>query len=213
MMNFPRSLEHPSSLLAAIAVGSFALVYASSSHAEEVSRDGPSLGAIVGVGWFAQAGHAPPLCCGERDEWSVVGPKFGVRGGRGFGEHFAAALEVRFGVAAGSTSQYGGDRDNVVRTLDGVLSAEARIPVSIAAIKIGVGGVVGHAWGEFSPPETSASSGVYGLQLRLGVELNVTPTLAIGLEGSATQYVIVHRDFMLAPTLTWYPGWGARRDP
>ena len=181
-----------------------------SAQAAEPLPGGPSLGALVGASLFVQEGHAPPLCCNERDHWSVIGPKVGIRGGWGFGEYFELTVDLRFGMAYGSSNQYGEERDNQVRTFDMIGGGNLRLPVGIVSITLGGGAGASHISGEFStvPGESSSTSlGVaVALQGRLGVEVRVLPTFSLGIEASAMKHLIVTHDFTTGLTATYRPG-------
>lgn len=72
-----------------------ALVLApAAARAEEPARAGLSLAALAAVDSFAQGGGAPPLCCGERDQWTARGPAFALRAGYGLTSWLEPALEL-----------------------------------------------------------------------------------------------------------------------
>ena len=64
----------------------------------------PQIGIALGGGAAVQDGSAPPLCCGERDEWTGLFGAVDLRGGVAFG-WFAALAELGLtGVYAPETS-------------------------------------------------------------------------------------------------------------
>ncbi len=79
--------------------------------AAQPTRQGISLGAVGGYELFHQGGGAPPLCCGERDEWSAGGPSFALRGGYGLTEWLHPAVELGLARRTGTTSDNGRELD------------------------------------------------------------------------------------------------------
>lgn len=189
------------------AIGALVLLFPLSTRAE-LSRIGPSLGAVVGLGTFAQEGHAPPLCCGERDTWRVLGPKVGVRASFGFIEYLGLSLDLRYGLGFGSSNDHGTERENEIRTLDAILAVEGWLPLAPVALKLGLGVGASHVSGEFTRPgeiPSEPSEALLGWYGRVGVELPVLPTLALGIESSFTKHVIVNNELTLGLSVIWYP--------
>ncbi len=56
-------MRHPHRILCVVAPA------LASAAAREARAEGAFVAARLGGGMLAQEGHAPPLCCGERDSW------------------------------------------------------------------------------------------------------------------------------------------------
>lgn len=137
------------------------------------------LGAGVGLGSFTQGSQAPPLCCGERDDWSSYGPELRLQ----FGYLVLDWLEPGLDVGVG---RYRGTR----RELDVALTkleVAPRIafrfgdPLTVAPR---VGWHVAHIAADFDEPtfSTSESALFMGPGLGLSAGYRLVPELAVGAD-------------------------------
>lgn len=147
---------------------------------EEDDRAGFVVGAKAGASLLRQHGGAPPICCGERDEWIGIGPQVGVRAGWGFGEHLRLSSDLAYGfLTANDTYEH---TDLTLHTVDFQIAAEAIAPFGLR------GGVVGGT-GLLLASATSAGGLAQDprqarLQtlLRLGYERFIAPGFLLALE-------------------------------
>ncbi len=112
------------------------------------------VGADAGLGVLSQEGHAPPLCCGERDRWSAFGGRVGGRLGYQTGGWFFARLDA--GVAA-YRGTAGDDYELSVVSPDVALLLGARVQREKLAVEVAAGA----GWRRFSGSATSDGPGTF----------------------------------------------------
>jgi hypothetical protein len=94
-----------------------AAAFVSSSARAESPEPRVVLEAGAGVASFQQASGSSPLCCAERDDWSVLGPEAHAGIGYRVKPWFLPSLNVGFGYLQGKGSTSDRDLDITLRTL------------------------------------------------------------------------------------------------
>lgn len=169
-------------------------------------RSGPSLYLRAGLGWLHQQGHAPPVCCGERDSWVALGPTAGLGVAWQFGRWFRIAADGRY---AFLRTDEAGLMENATVTLHHVqvnLVPELVVPLAARfALRVGIGAgwdaLVG-AGGE-GPEAEDVDESWFNVLARIGLEVAVDRSLDLGVDLQAGLIPITLDYGATTATATW----------
>jgi len=173
-------------------------------HADELeAARGPlTIEAGLDLGTFVQEGHAPPLCCGERDSWTAVGT--GVRATIGYDlwRHLRISASARYAFQAHFADGAGADRIHVTEAIVGVDAMTARY--NGVVFGAGVLGAYGRVQGTFPRESREATDPLRGLGLRMRFDIfPIAGTAGLAVEGAFVKYAIVQHALTLGASLYW----------
>lgn len=193
-------------------LGLLALVVASNTafaQAPAPPAGTPIIGARLGLAMLGQEGHAPGLCCGERDSWRTVGPAAALRGGYLIGSRFLLGAEASYSYHHRETAT------DEIRVHAPALSADASFVVHAGTPRIvaGVGGGLLRFSGDTS--EMSAGGPPFlgtidewhpELHARFAFEVPIGSGLAAGAELTLTKVMIAQHFVSATATVSYWPG-------
>ena len=160
-----------------------AVLFQSPARAQNHALEGWQVGAAAGLSQFRQEDGSPPFCCGERDEWSVIGPRFQLMGG--WLPHKNFRLALRLDGFYGSSKD--GDEERSVTTFAALVGADFRLPLEPAVLHIGLEVGPRRMSGEFrdgvsalESQEAAETDGIVGVHA--GADFFVSHHLSLGLD-------------------------------
>ncbi len=177
------------------------LLLLSPAQAEPYGHEGFFIGASGTLGFFSQEDHAPPICCGERDEWTALGAGATVQ--LGLQSEGWARTTVDVGYARLSARS----QEEVDLALDRVglglyLEAVARPDYASTLFRAGAGLVAETVSGDADG--ASVSETVIGAALRLGATRAVAENFDLGGDLTLAKHFANH-SVGFAFTATWFP--------
>ena len=163
------------------------------------------VGADAGLSILNQEGHAPPICCGERDSWSAPGGRVGGRLGYRLTGWLFARLDA--GVALHHVNPSGDLQLRLVSPdlafMVGAQAGSERLKVDFA-----VGG--GRRWFSGSVTSNQLSSenrdidvSAYDVRLSLGVHRILDGGHRLGADLTLAKVMIAENVVMLSLVYTW----------
>ena len=172
-----------------VAVGFGLAVPASAAAApawrqSEYPHDTPYASLRLGGSTLTQLGDSPPLCCGERDHWTLLGPAAGLRAGYLFGSRLEISAEV-------SGARLSGESTNNSTALDvSTVGAVGEVGVIVLRgspkVTLGLGAglyrYLATAAADASYEAEEASRDVAALRARVAAEFSVAPEWMLGFE-------------------------------
>lgn len=159
-----------------------AIASASEAEAEAPRRSMSSFGAKLGANLFRQPGGSPPICCGERDGWSALGPQIAITFGWNIGEHLRISTEAAYAFLVAEDT--GRHEDLTMHAIDGTLAMEGVVSWGFRG---GFVAVFGHARGSAMAGAFENDFSQVRLQAlaRVGYEAQLAGRFALGPELSA----------------------------
>jgi hypothetical protein len=171
-----------------LASGAFALGTGFSTPSFAEPNDPPAAGLVfavkAGTQLIHQSGGAPPLCCGERDEWTAFGPSVAGQIGWNFGEHFRMSAEPHYAfLVAGDTFKH---RDLALHALHLQVAAEG---ISSSGLRGGAVAGFGGLFGSITDPSSRTTTSRLPrerlpVMLRVGWDSSVLTGFSLGVEAA-----------------------------
>ena len=195
-----------------VACSGLALLIAPSiSRAANAEQPAFSLAGGVGPHLFVQEGHAPPLCCGERDRWTAAGGQLRVEVTALLGRHLRLFLGGGYAHDLHAAERHGADR---LRVFD------ARLGLDLIAVRhdnvtagFGLFGALGRVDGTFPryvaeyAERARVGAGLMGAGLRARVDIfplfGETTGLAVDVGGA--KYMIAQNAWNATVMFVWTP--------
>ncbi len=171
-------------------------------------RSGFSLSLGAGYRSFVQEGHAPPICCGERDEWTAHGAQLGLRPGWFIGQHLELYAELLGSFVRADAEGMGHRIWLTSATVGAGFLVSDGVPLYV---HVGMGfaraaGDFGHEVALREVEKEQIGAWLLGTQLGLSYELVrfEQSKLRLGLEATYTQYWIVQHGIYFGVFARWH---------
>ncbi len=164
------------------------------------------VGADAGLSVLSQEGHAPPICCAERESWDALGGRVGGRAGYGFARWLFVRLDGGFATHRATTRD--GHKLNLVTPDVALMLGAQRRGKLTADIALGAG------WRWFSGSATSNRPGISNdsvsksapdLRLSFGMHRSLNGGHRLGGELSLVKVLIAEHIITFSLVYTWGP--------
>ena len=163
------------------------------------ARAGLFVGASAGPSLLREEGHAPPLCCNERENWNAPGARVGGR----FGYEFVGPL--RIGVDLGVALYQVPGLELRVFSPDAGATVTGQLRLSVVTVELGAGA----GWRHFSgtahlgTSDRAVSKGAVDLRATIGVHARAGSRHSLGAELTIAKVLIEQT----VATLSFVIGW------
>ncbi len=182
-------------LLCTAALVAVATTAAAPAHAREPALEGFQLTGGFGVSEFSQESHAPPICCGERDNWAVLGPRLQLTAGWLPNRHFklGARLDAFRGSSVESSQIFPDGISRRITSFSAQGVVDFRYPVAPIVPYIGLEAGPEYISGRFSQADDPTVDVELSVGLRLGVDWPISERFSFGLEARYARAFVTHR--------------------
>jgi Outer membrane protein beta-barrel domain len=162
----------------------------------QTTNDGVFVSAQLGISRLSEEGHAPPLCCNERETWTAVGPRLGAR----VGYKFTNPFFVQADLAVSSHSVDAPDLTLFIPELAVSAGLRSQGPTSL---EFSLGAGAREVSGRNNEADRDFSKTLLDLRLNAGVHRRVSDRLVIGGELTYSK-VVIEQNFLMASLVV---GW------
>lgn len=179
------------------------LLCVSPAQAEPGSPTGLFVQADLGTQRFTQDSHAPPICCGERDEWEAWGPAVRL----GVGWLFESDLSLKVQVHGATSAIEGDDVDGDIHRIGATFGLDWYAPIGPLQPSIGVG-LTGLGYKidykeRRGSAEMTQTGVLVGAEIRSGLRYWLNDQFAVGADARFALYPLTNQALDLTVGVTY----------